>query len=118
MRVVQGAGAAFASSKDGALIEGRVRQALGDARGAMAAYWRAVAQDANDADVRHRIGLLALSRGEIFAAQQALGAARILAPANPRYDVDLGRAFAASSRREEWGRACRGPRGLPADLIT
>jgi tetratricopeptide (TPR) repeat protein len=103
--VVRGAGPAFAGSKDGAVLEGQVRQALGDARGAKAAYWRAVAQDTNDASVRHRIGLLALSRGELYEAQQALGAARVFAPASPRYDVDLGRAFAASSRREEWSRA-------------
>jgi tetratricopeptide (TPR) repeat protein len=105
LSVVRNAGAAFASSKDGTVLEGRVRQALGDATGAKAAYWRAVAQDANDADLRHRIGLLALSRGEIFAAQQAFGTARILGPSNPRYNVDLGRAFAASSRPEERRRA-------------
>jgi tetratricopeptide (TPR) repeat protein len=103
--VVRGGGPAFAGSKDGAVLEGQVRQALGDARGAKAAYWRAVAQDTNDASVRHRIGLLALSQGELYEAQQALGAARIFAPASPRYDVDLGRAFAAGSRREEWSRA-------------
>jgi tetratricopeptide (TPR) repeat protein len=105
LAVVRTAGAAFASSKDGAVLEGRVRQALGDATGAKAAYWHAVAQDANDADVRHRIGLVALSRGEIFAAQQAFGSARIFAPSNPRYNVDLGRAFAASSQLEERRRA-------------
>jgi thioredoxin-like negative regulator of GroEL len=68
LAVVRGAGAAFAGGKEGAVLEGRVRQALGDARGAKAAYWRAVAQDANDADVRRRIGLLALSQGEFAAA--------------------------------------------------
>jgi tetratricopeptide (TPR) repeat protein len=103
--VVQGAGAAFTSRKDGAVLEGRVRQALGDAAGAKAAYMRAARQDASDADVQHRIGVLALSRGEIAAAQQAFGAARRLEPANPRYDVDLGRAYAASSKREDWLRA-------------
>src|SRR5262249_57308554 len=66
---------------------------------------RVVAQDANDASARQRIGLVALSRGENFEAQQAFAAARILAPANPRYDVDLGRAFAASPNRAEWRRA-------------
>jgi tetratricopeptide (TPR) repeat protein len=103
--VVRGAGMAFAGSKDGAVLEGRVRQALGDAAGAKAAYWRAVARDANDAAVRHWIGRLALSQGEQFQAQQAFGAARIMDSTSAAYQVDLGRAYAASSRPEEQRRA-------------
>lgn len=105
LAVVQRAGAVLTGSKDGAVLEGRVRQALGDAAGAKAAYWRAVGLDANDAEVRRRIGRLALSQGELSAAQQALGAAAVLVPDDPRGQVDLGRAFDASSRTEDRRRA-------------
>jgi tetratricopeptide (TPR) repeat protein len=102
LAVTQGAEPAYRASTAGMVLEGRVREALGDAPGAKRAYRRAVDQDAHDAAAWHRLGLLALSQGWLFDAQQALGAARIVAPASPRYSVDFGRSYAASPKPEEW----------------
>jgi Flp pilus assembly protein TadD len=105
--VIRDAGAAFTSSTDGAVLEGRVLQALGDAKGATEAYRRAIGQDGKDAGAFHRLGLLALSQGDLFNARQNLGAASILSPSNPRYEIDLGRTYALSPKPEEWDTAAR-----------
>jgi tetratricopeptide (TPR) repeat protein len=101
LAVTQGAPTAYRASAAGAVLEGRVREALGDAAGAKRAYRRAVDQDAHDAAAWHRLGLLALSQGWLFDARQALGAARIVSPTSPRYSVDFGRSCAASPKPEE-----------------
>jgi cytochrome c-type biogenesis protein CcmH/NrfG len=90
-------GAGFLATHDGAVMEGRAREALGDAGGAEQAYRRALEQDAGDAATRHRLGLLALSRGRRSDALQALQQAHSLDPSDPRYATDLGRVLAASS---------------------
>jgi tetratricopeptide (TPR) repeat protein len=107
LTVVRGAGAPFTESKDGAVLQGRVLQALGDTKGAADAYRRAIGLDGQDAATFHRLGLLALAQGDLFVARQNLGAARVVAPNNPRYEVDFGRSYAISSRREEWLQAPR-----------
>jgi tetratricopeptide (TPR) repeat protein len=105
--VLRQAGTALTSGAEGAVLEGRVLQALGDAGGAMQAYRHAIGQNGSDAGAFHRLGLLAFAQGDLFSARQNLGAARVLAPTNPRYDVDLGRTYAASPKREEWDQAAR-----------
>jgi tetratricopeptide (TPR) repeat protein len=94
-----------AEKADLAVLEGRVLQALGDEEGAEQSYRRAVKVVPRHAAGWHRRGLLALAQGRVYEAQQALGAASILAPSEPRYSVDLGRAFAASTKPAEWRRA-------------
>lgn len=91
-------------SSEGSVLEGRAREALGEYDAAKKAYRRAVDQNSRDGSAWRRLGLLALARGEIFDAQQALGAARVVDP-GPRRSVDLGRAFAASPKPEERRRA-------------
>jgi tetratricopeptide (TPR) repeat protein len=90
--------AASASPDPGlAVLEGRIRQAMGDKEGARRAYRRAVADPSSrDPAPWHRLGLLELSRGDLFNARQALGAARILNGQEPRYEVDFGRTYAGA----------------------
>src|SRR5438477_83427 len=81
-----------------------VQETLGDAVGAEAAYRRAIGskpQEAGAVPAWHRLGLLALEQGRLDDARQALGAARILVPGEPRYWVDFGRTYAASSDPRE-----------------
>jgi cellulose synthase operon protein C len=101
LTVVHGAPPAYRASAAGAVLEGRVREALGDAAGAKRAYRRAVDQDGHDAGAWHRLGLLALSQGWLFDARQALGAARVVSPSSPRYSVEFGRTYAVSPKPEE-----------------
>jgi tetratricopeptide (TPR) repeat protein len=108
LSVVAGAGPAYRASREGALLEGRVREALGDTAGAEAAYRRSIGTDTQevaDGPAWHRLGLLALAQGRVEDARQAFGAARVLVPSELRYWVDFGRACAASSDPKERRRA-------------
>jgi tetratricopeptide (TPR) repeat protein len=102
LKVVEAAGDSFRGSEEGATLEGQARLALGDAAGAERALRRAVdLPHGKDPEAWRRLGLLALSRGDLFAAKQAFGAARVVAPLNPLYDVEYGRALAASANPKE-----------------
>jgi cellulose synthase operon protein C len=95
LAVVRRAGAALGTSAKAVLREGRVLEALGDTAGARAAYRRAVEREKSDPVGWHRLGLLALAEGHLPEARQALKRAHALDPTEPRYTVDLGRAYAA-----------------------
>jgi Flp pilus assembly protein TadD len=95
LAVIRRAGAPHGTSAQTALREGRVLQALGDTAGARAAYRRAVERESSDPVGWHRLGLLALAGGHLPEARQALWRAHTLDPTEPRYTVDLGRAFVA-----------------------
>jgi tetratricopeptide (TPR) repeat protein len=104
LAVVQGAAPSYRGSGAGALLEGRVREALGDLAGAAGAYRRSVGEDgpeAEDAPAWHRLGRLALAQGRRDDARQAFAAARVLMPTSPQYWVDFGRTYADSPKPEE-----------------
>jgi tetratricopeptide (TPR) repeat protein len=104
LAVVEGAASGFRASAAGGLLEGRVREAVGDTKGAEAAYRRSVGQDgpeAEDAPAWRRLGQLAFDRGDLFNARQGFVTARVLMPTQPQYWVDYGRTFAASPKPQE-----------------
>jgi tetratricopeptide (TPR) repeat protein len=86
---------ALVTTADGALLEGRVYEALGDVRRAEAAYQRATAGNERAGDGWHRLGRLSLSQGRISDARQALQRARDLDPSDRAVLTDLGRSWAA-----------------------
>lgn len=101
-----------------ALLEGRARQAMGDATGAHAAYRRAAeAGGAEAPEAWWRLGRLALEEGKLPEARQALERAATLAPLEPRYAVDLARALAAdgtaAGREAALARLREVARGVP-----
>jgi tetratricopeptide (TPR) repeat protein len=95
LAVVRAAGEGRQRGARGAMLEGRARQALGDRGGARAAYQRAAQREKAEPEGWHRLGLLALSEGDLPHARQALERAHGLDPTVPRFAVDLGRAYAA-----------------------
>jgi Flp pilus assembly protein TadD len=102
LAVTSGAEADGSLTPGMAVLEGRVRQALGDRDGARAAYRRAVEDpSARDPAPWHRLGLLELERGDLFNARQAFGAARVLNGREPRYTVDYGRTYTLRPKPEE-----------------
>jgi tetratricopeptide (TPR) repeat protein len=97
LSVLEKDGKEFVARPEGALIEGRTREALGDLVGAEAAYRRSLgigSQGADDAPGWHRLGLLYLSSGGLADARQALQKAHSLDGADPALAVDLGRVEA------------------------
>jgi Flp pilus assembly protein TadD len=115
LRVVRGAGV-MAGTTEGALLEGRALEAIGDARSAERAYRRA-ARPPEDARPWHRLGLLAIAQGRLDGARQALTRARALDPGDPRVLVDLGRVLALTGdpadRRAAMGLFREAVRGRP-----
>jgi tetratricopeptide (TPR) repeat protein len=107
LAVVRAAGEGPQRSARGALLEGRARQALGDIGGARAAYQRAAQSEKAEPEGWHRLGLLALSEGDLPHARQALERAHGLDPTEPRFAVDLGRAYAAGQSAADQQAAIR-----------
>jgi cytochrome c-type biogenesis protein CcmH/NrfG len=98
LRLLQQAGEPFLSRPEGRVLEGRIREALGDPAGAERAYRRALGHEAGDVHAWRRLGLLALSQNRTADARQALERAYSLDPLEPRTLVDLGRILAQSGR--------------------
>lgn len=107
LSVLEKAGEGFRAAREGAVLEGRVRQALGDASGAERAYRRALLADPDDPVPWRRLGLLLLSQRQSAEARKALERAHSLDPTDPPTMVDLARALTEQGGEEALRQAMR-----------
>lgn len=98
LRLLEGAGEAFLNRPGSRMLEGRVREGLGDLDGAQRAYRRALGHGAEDVLAWRRLGLMALKQGRIADARRSLEQAYALDSRDPGTLVDLARAVAAGGK--------------------